>query len=383
VRILFLDQFSEMGGGQHALLDTVNAVRQSGWEPQLLVPGRGALVDELRSRNVEVGEIPCGPYASGNKSAADSIRFAIDLRRQVRIISNLAANGNIGLIYVNGARLLPAASLAATGGAPIVFHVHSHLRGSALRLARWSIRRSAATLFGCSNSVLEPLRNHTDPHKLHVVPNGVRDAGYRERAFDRRASWRIGIIGRIAPEKGQMEFVNAAAMIKDEFPQARFLICGAPLFRARSDYFNEVRLRARDLPVEFVGWQQDVGRVLNELDLLVVPSLEEGMARVVVEAFSAGVPVIAFPAGGIPEVVIDGETGFLTRHFSAEALAARIRDVVAVAPDDVRQIASNARKAWAQSYTVGAYEGRITSLLETMVPASRKEREAEMLPQRR
>ena len=48
------------------------------------------------------------------------------------------------------------------------------------------------------------------------------------------------------------------------------------------------------------------------------------MARVVLEAFSAGVPVIAFPAGGIPEAVIDGETGFLTREFTAEALAARI-----------------------------------------------------------
>ena len=48
----------------------------------------------------------------------------------------------------------------------------------------------------------------------------------------------------------------------------------------------------------------DVGHVLNDLDLLVVPSHQEGMARIVLEAFSAGVPVVAFPAGGIPEAVI-------------------------------------------------------------------------------
>ena len=63
-------------------------------------------------------------------------------------------------------------------------------------------------------------------------------------------------VGRIAPEKGQMEFVKARPLLNDEFPQARFVICGAPLFGARSDYFDAVRLRARGLPVEFVGWQR-------------------------------------------------------------------------------------------------------------------------------
>lgn len=388
MRILFLDQFSELGGGQHVLLDTVDAAQQKGWEPHVLVPGQGALVEELRSRNVWAGEIPCGPYRSGNKSAADSVRFSMDVRRQVRIIGERVARANIGLIYVNGPRLLPAAALAAQGQTPVVFHVHSHLRGSALRLTRWSIRRAAATVFGCGNSVLAPLRSNVNSHKLHVVPNGVRDAGYRERGFDLQGSCRIGIIGRIAPEKGQMEFVNAAALLKGDFPQARFVICGTPLFGTGSDYFNAVRLRARDLPVEFAGWQQDIGRVLNELDLLAVPSLQEGMGRVVVEAFSAGVPVIAFPAGGIPEIVIDGGSGFLTRQFTAEALAARIRDVMRADAATLQQVVSNARRAWERSYTIGAYQKQITRLLgtlipETPVPASQEDREVEMPLQRR
>jgi glycosyltransferase involved in cell wall biosynthesis len=195
------------------------------------------------------------------------------------------------------------------------------------------------------------------------------------------------MIGRIAPEKGQMEFVNAAALLKDEFPQAQFVICGEPLFGARSDYYNAVRLRAHGLPVEFVGWQQDVSRVLNELDLLVAPSIREGMGRMIVEAFSAGVPVIASPVGGIPEVVIDEETGFLTRLLTAEALAMRIREAIASGPDTLRQVARNARRAWAQSYTVGTYQERITlllgQLLGPLAPASREVREAEMLQPRR
>ena len=78
MRILFLDQFSELGGGQHALLDTVDAVQLRGWEPHVLLPGPGPLVDALQSRNVAVAEIPCGPYGSGHKSVVDSMRFALD-----------------------------------------------------------------------------------------------------------------------------------------------------------------------------------------------------------------------------------------------------------------------------------------------------------------
>ena len=137
------------------------------------------------------------------------------------------------------------------------------------------------------------------------------------------------------------------------------------------------------LPVEFLGWREDVAPVFAAVDLLVVPSQEEGMGRVIVEAFSAGVPVVAFPTGGIPEVVVDGETGFLTERTSAEALAARIREVIASDPDALRRVAANARKAWERSYTLARYQERITAVMEGLVSASPAERETGTLPARR
>jgi glycosyltransferase involved in cell wall biosynthesis len=383
VRILLLDQFSEMGGGQQALLDTVEAVQQNGWEPHVLVPGRGPLVAVLESRSVPVGEIQCAPYSSGTKSVIDSVRFALDLHRQVNTIRDKMVQSDIGLIYVNGPRLLRAAALAARGRAKLLFHLHNHLRGAALWLTRRTLGWTPMSVVGCSNSLLEPLRHSVDARHLHVIPNGVRDTGYRERRFDARGRLHIGMIGRIAREKGQMEFVHAAALLNSELPQAHFTICGAPLFRTSRHYFDAVRTRSRDLPVEFVGWQQDVSRVLHTLDLLVVPSSEEGMGRIVLEAFSAGVPVIAFPAGGIPEAVIDGVTGLLTRGFTAEALAARIRDAINADPERVQQIVRNARQAWMQYYSLSIYQARITALLESLFAASQEDRAVEMPLQRR
>lgn len=371
MKILFLDQFSELGGAQQMLLDTVDAAGNIGMEPRALAPGHGPLLDALELRGVPTGEIPCGPYRSGSKSALDCMRFARDIRMQVRVIREEVDRQNIDLIYVNGTRLLPAAAIAAKRRMPFVFHVHNHVRGAALELTQWILRSTAATVVGCSKSVLNPLRRHVARDRLHMIPNGVPDTGYREREFDFQSRIRIGVIGRIAPEKGQMDFVEAAAFLKDELPSARFEIFGAPMFHSGHDYFEAVRLRARDLPVEFRGWQDDVSGVLDELDLLAVPSLEEGMGRVVLEAFSAGVPVIAFPTGGIPEAVADGVTGFLTRERSGTALAARIRDVVAMNPESLWRVAREARQAWGLSYSLAIYQDRITNLLETLVPKGR------------
>src|SRR4030095_8548742 len=91
----------------------------------------------------------------------------------------------------------------------------------------------------------------------------------------------------------------------------RFILCGAPLF-SNPRYFELVREAAAGLPIEFLGWRDDVNDTLSELDLLIVPSASvEGTTRVILEAYAAGVPVVASASGGIPEIARDGETGFL------------------------------------------------------------------------
>src|ERR1019366_3307065 len=114
-------------------------------------------------------------------------------------------------------------------------------------------------------------------------------------------------------------------------PQCRFLICGAPLFSnpAAMRYCAELEALAEDLPVEFSGWTEDVEGVLATLDLLVVPSAAiDATPRVILEAFAAGVPVVAFASGGIPEIVEHGVTGCLVEARSPKALAFAIRDVL-------------------------------------------------------
>ena len=380
MKVLFVDQFSVMGGAQLCLLDVLDAIKRRGWEAQVALPGDGPMLGTIRARGIPVEAIPCGQYRSSSKSLGDFLRLPSDVWRQKRILKTLLIRGEFDLIYVNGPRLLAAAALAARDLAPVLFHAHNRIHQSyASALVGWAIRRSKATVIACSKYVAEPLGHHLLNGKLHVIPNGTPDAGFKQRAFGPGRSWRIGMIARISPEKGQVEFLEAIALLASEFPGTKFVICGAATTPS-SRYLDQVSHYARGLPVDFLGWRDDVSAVLAGLDLLVVPSQDEGMPRIVLEAFSAGVPVVAFATGGIPELITHRETGFLVKELTPEALASQIREVITSDAGTIQRLAANARERWERLYTAAMYQSRIMDLIEQVVSSCRARRET--APQR-
>ena len=358
MNVLFLDQYSALGGAQQCLLDLMPAIEERGWCARAALPPGGPLVDLLRGHGVGVEKIQAGPYRCGKKSAGDLLRFGADVPRQSAAISKLLDQPT-DLVYVNGPRLLIAAAHAAHGRVPVLFHAHHCIaQRSAAMVEGMALRYSGATVAACCDWVARPLRDWIPEERIHVIPNGTIDFGFRDRTLQQKREVRIGIVGRIAPEKGQVEFLEAAARVAPSAPHARFVICGAPLFGDR-DYDAKVRRLAAGLEVEFLDWQDDAIAVIGGLDILVIASKQEGMPRVLLEAFSAGVPVVAFPAGGIKEVIRDGSTGFLTHD-----LAAALTAVLESDSWKLRAIARNARHEWEQHYTVGAYRDRIAALME-------------------
>jgi glycosyltransferase involved in cell wall biosynthesis len=171
------------------------------------------------------------------------------------------------------------------------------------------------------------------------------------------------VIGRVEPEKGQIEFVRAARAVLSRFPRCRFFVVGAPLF-SNSDYLHEVVRASRDLPITFLGWRDDIATVLAGLDLLVVPSSQlDSAPRVIFEAFSSRVPVVAFPSGGIPEIIVDEETGFLTSTAESQALANRICSILQMPPSRISAVVARAWQRWKEEYNVERYQDCVAKLL--------------------
>ncbi len=363
--VLFLDQYGHASGAQRCLVDLLPEIAARGWRAVAAVPAEGTLRESLEAGGATVETIACGPYSSTRKTGRDFVRFAWETPALAWKLRAFASAAGCDLIYVNGPRLLPAAAMVARGlGCALVFHCHVRLmQPAAIRAARWALRWSGATLIACCAYAAAPLWDAAAPGKRHVVPNGTATplAGPEQRTYDRAR--RIGVVGRIEPDKGQMEFLEAARILAPQFPDLRFVVTGAPLYSGPA-YFERVVEAGRGLPVDFPGWEGDPARIYSSLDLLAVPSAaHDPSPRVIPEAFAAGVPVVAFPSGGIGEIVHDGENGFLTAGRGAAALASRLRDVVGMATDQRRAVAVRARRDWEERYTVERYRQRICAVI--------------------
>jgi glycosyltransferase involved in cell wall biosynthesis len=364
VNILCVEQFSKMGGGQRSLLDLLPAFLARGWQVVLGVPGPGPLADAAAALGCTIANLDCGAYSQERKPPTEMARYAIETLRLTRLIGKTIENHRIDFVYVNGPRFLPAAAWAAKRkSVPLTFHCHNRLlQKSAIVLTGESLHLCQSHIIGCCEYSVKPLRRYVPHARVQIIYNGVRQAGTVPRP-NRNRLQRIGVIGRIEREKGQFDFVTAVRNIATHANDCSFVIVGSPLF-GTTKYYDSVVAAASGLPVEFLGWQDDIGSALSNLDLVVVPSPSlDSLPRVIFEAFSAGVPVVAFPSGGIPEIIKDGATGYLAKEPTASSLSERILQLLNEPADSIRRVTDRANHAWQQEHTLNIYQHRVCHTL--------------------
>jgi glycosyltransferase involved in cell wall biosynthesis len=349
-----------MGGAQRCLVEAAMGFAERGWEVHALVPD-GPIHTALAPYCAEVRALPCGPFSSAAKTVKDALRFACQLPVQALEIGRTAARSRINVMYVNGPRVLPAAGLGRNGR-PLIYHVHWMVpQRSAALLTRTALRRSGASAIAPSRLAADWLQGCVEPGLISTVYNGVAEFGTSLRSRD--AIRHIAILGRISPEKGQLEFVRAARIAASRNHGLRFTVCGAPMF-TEDRYFEQVRAEASGLPIEFSGWTEDAGAFLSGIDLLVVPSQPiDNIPRVILEAFAAGTPVLAFASGAIPELIEHRETGLLVREQTPEALAEAILPAAGDC-DLLNQIAARAYRRWRERYTLRRFQSEISEAVE-------------------
>jgi glycosyltransferase involved in cell wall biosynthesis len=178
----------------------------------------------------------------------------------------------------------------------------------------------------------------------------------------------IGAAGRLSPEKGFDQMVEAAALVIRQRPNTGFVLFGDGPLRERL----AAQIAAAGLQQRFVlaGFRSDLGRFLPHCDVAVLPSYTEGLPVVVLEAFAAGVPVVATAVGGTPEVVEDRVNGFLVPPGEPPRLAERILDIL----HDVKRRAAmgeRGRQRVREHFTFAAQSLRYQNLFQelTMSPA--------------
>lgn len=141
----------------------------------------------------------------------------------------------------------------------------------------------------------------------------------------------VGFLAALDPRKQPDVFLRAAALVAAERPSARFVLVGAP-YGARlsepSAYELSLRALAGELGIAdrtvFTGYREDAYRILQNFSVMVLPSRREALGGALIEAMSAGVPVVAAAVDGIPEVVVDEDSGLLVRGDDPRSYAAAV-----------------------------------------------------------
>lgn len=136
----------------------------------------------------------------------------------------------------------------------------------------------------------------------------------------------IGTVGSLFAVKGHTYLLKAASIVTKTYPESVFLIAGG------GDLLGQLRVEANQLGIGnnviFLGPREDIPALLQDMDIFILPSLSEGLPLSVLEAMACAKPVVATDVGGIPEVIVDGQSGLLVPPGNSQALAEKILELL-------------------------------------------------------
>ena len=316
---LHIDTARTWRGGQNQVLVTVMCLRALGHRTTLVAHSSG----ELRQRAEEgLDLIPLAPRNEMDLGAA---------WRLSRILKQLKPD----IVHAHDPHGVAMAALALSMSTqlakpPLVAarRVDFHLRGNSL--SRWKYRQ--VDCFICASEAIRRM----------LVADGVPDARtvtvHEGIDLDRvdaappaslhQELWLphnapiVGNVAALVPHKGQRHLVESAALVLPQAPDARFVIAGEGELRPAIE--RQIKEHHLEKHVLLAGFRPDVLSLHKAFDIFVMSSITEGLGTSLLDAMAAGKPVVATAVGGIPEVVVDGETGFLVAPRDHEAMARAI-----------------------------------------------------------
>lgn len=339
----------------------------------VLSPYESKLTDHLRASGVEVVILPMpdDPLWSSIQAACALV--------QARHVDVLHA-------HLPNAHLLAALAGRLTGR-PVLTTVH----GRQLCPTDIELHRSAGTHVSvvCQQTYFHALGVGIDPSRLSCVPNGVDGHRFtpREGPSELRARMGIpdgaplvGFVGRLSPEKGPEVFLRAALLLRALVPAAHFVVFGTGPMKAQADDF--IARFSLGGHVHMAGLHDDMPEAYRALDVMVSTSHSEAMPLAIMEAMASGLPVVATRVGGVPDLVEQGQTGWLVAPRDFEGVASQVAHLLNT-PGERLRMGAMARQRAVSRFGLQDCLDRTASLLESLahppvhaVPPTRPERQA-------
>jgi len=325
IRVLFVVPALPVGGAERHLTTMLPRMDPARFTPSVICIGEeGELFSTLRAAGIEAAAL--------RLHKRQAVRALIELVMMMR-----RTRPDVVVVQGYNAETLGRIAARIAGVKHTINWVHNASglvqRGTVRRTVDRALTRWTSAYFGVAEAqrpYLVDELGHPDD-KIRIIYNGVDLAKFRT-STDRgvRAEFGfaeddpvVGIVARLRPEKDHVNFLRAARTVVDELPRARFLIIGDGAIRPQLEALcTELQITPN---VHFAGSRNDVPRLLPAIDVFVLSSVTvECFPIALLEAMACARPAVCTAVGGIPEMINDGETGYLVPPKDPPQRAARL-----------------------------------------------------------
>jgi glycosyltransferase involved in cell wall biosynthesis len=302
------------------------------------------------------------------------------LLHQIKIILKLIKLKKVDvLIFAYGADLLVLPNLAARflgkkvivrsdGRSSVALLKRNYKKANKSKIALWSmIERitylSANKILPESEYMINFYNLQKYQNKVSIGSKYVNTTCFKKTKELTERIYQIGYVGRLSAEKGVLEFAYSLSVIQKN-KKGRVVIIGEGDLK---DKIKEILINNKNIEkIELIGWieHKKIPSYLNDMKLLVLPSYNEGLPSIVPEAMACGTPVLATPVGGIPDLIKDGETGFIMDDNSPACIAENV--MRALEHPNLDKIVKNARELVEEEFTYEAVVERYGKILENI-----------------
>ncbi|HYJ20887.1 MAG TPA: glycosyltransferase family 4 protein [Solirubrobacterales bacterium] len=376
-RLLVATHQLNLGGAQLYLMDLLRGLLdRGGFAPTVVSAMDGSLRGELEAMGIPV-------HISGVFPMED---LSAHLGR-VEELTAWARPHEFELAFVNTATALsfPGAEVAARLGIPAVWAIHESFAPSIIwapldpevrALGEEALSGAAFAVFEAeaTQRIFEPLlddeRGRNIPYGLDLAPIAAKRESFDNAAARREAvipadAELLVCIGTVEPRKAQIPLAQAFELIAARHPHAQLAFVGGKSTDPHSVALEEcIAASPHSSQMRLIPITPDVDPWYGMADVLVCASDIESLPRTVLEAMAWETPVLATSVFGLPELITDGETGWLCEPRDLKQLAAGVDRFLSTPAEERRRIGRASRELVEQRHDLGTYAERIGSLLE-------------------
>jgi glycosyltransferase involved in cell wall biosynthesis len=367
---LHVDTARGWRGGQSQVLQTVIGLRAIGHRAALVANPEGELHRRLREGH---DLIPLAPRSDIDLSAAWALS---------RIVKQLRPD----LLHAHDPRAvaMAATALSIVSPAPrplLVASRRAEFRVAQNSFSRWKYSQVDCFIASCAAIRDRLVKDGIGSNRVVVIHDGVdveriaRMGGTSVHAqfYLPTNAPVVGTVAALVPQKGHQHLIDAAALVVREVPDARFVLLGeGPLRGALERHVKDKHLERH---MFLAGFRTDVLELTKGVDVFAMSSIHEGMCVALVDAMAAGKPAVGTRAGGIPEVLVDGETGLLVEPRDHHGMAAALIRLLEDEPLRARMGAAGLARA-RERFTVERMVGETAALYGRLVGESKRRRAA-------